>query len=340
MRQRQRGWIGVHLFDTAGAGAFGGAARAGGSLDELLTGLVRPLTGELAAGGLVRRWFFQRGWVGGPHLRLVLLPTSVSRAQETGDAAADAAHDASPEPTRDAARDTAREPGPDAGAGAELGDDAGAGTGAEAGPAAPVVEEIRRVVRHRAHRFAAAPRPGRHRAPYATARHGGAPRQAVTFTAWRDGHQPAAVDEHVAFCSRMALRLVSAGLPPGRREDAALSLILASWFTAEADPERLAEQPFVRAAARPAPVAREARPGGPLANEPAGDSTMDEAVVRWSASLAELDEALRATGLPSHEVAATLDGCARMACNRLGVEPDTERGLRRLAADAVAEFAA
>ncbi|TDE24936.1 hypothetical protein E1295_45295 [Nonomuraea mesophila] len=53
------GWVGAHLFHS-------------GDLDPLITGVVDPVTRELAADGTARRAFFLRYWEGGPHVRLRL----------------------------------------------------------------------------------------------------------------------------------------------------------------------------------------------------------------------------------------------------------------------------
>ncbi|MEV0621982.1 lantibiotic dehydratase C-terminal domain-containing protein [Nonomuraea sp. NPDC050404] len=52
-------WVGAHLFHF-------------GDLDPLITGVVGPVTRELAADGTARRAFFLRYWEGGQHVRLRL----------------------------------------------------------------------------------------------------------------------------------------------------------------------------------------------------------------------------------------------------------------------------
>ncbi|HKR50822.1 MAG TPA: thiopeptide-type bacteriocin biosynthesis protein [Pseudonocardiaceae bacterium] len=51
------------------------------ALDDLLRRAVRPLVGELAAGGLIDGFFFIRYWQGGPHVRLRVLPRDQAQAQ-------------------------------------------------------------------------------------------------------------------------------------------------------------------------------------------------------------------------------------------------------------------
>ncbi|HEY6323910.1 MAG TPA: lantibiotic dehydratase C-terminal domain-containing protein [Thermoanaerobaculia bacterium] len=55
-------WISFHVF------------YHGGSLDRLLAGLVRPTVERLSRQGHIAAFFFVRYWLGGPHVRLRLLP--------------------------------------------------------------------------------------------------------------------------------------------------------------------------------------------------------------------------------------------------------------------------
>lgn len=54
------------------------------ALDDLLRSAVRPLAGELAAGGLIDGYFFVRYWQGGPHVRLRVLVRDQAEAQPVG----------------------------------------------------------------------------------------------------------------------------------------------------------------------------------------------------------------------------------------------------------------
>ncbi|WP_432837579.1 thiopeptide-type bacteriocin biosynthesis protein [Dactylosporangium sp. CA-092794] len=62
-------WIGLHIYYASNA-------------DPLLLQCVAPLVARLRERGLLRRWFFIRYWVEGPHIRLRLLPASEAVAAE------------------------------------------------------------------------------------------------------------------------------------------------------------------------------------------------------------------------------------------------------------------
>ncbi|MGH3826700.1 MAG: thiopeptide-type bacteriocin biosynthesis protein [Pseudonocardiaceae bacterium] len=64
----ERRWVSAHLYYH-------------GALDDLLRCAVRPLVGELAAGGLIEGFFFVRYWQGGPHVRLRVLLAGQAPAQ-------------------------------------------------------------------------------------------------------------------------------------------------------------------------------------------------------------------------------------------------------------------
>lgn len=61
-------WVSAHLYYH-------------GALNDLLRCAVRPLVGELAAGGLIDGFFFIRYWQGGPHVRLRVLLRDQAKAQ-------------------------------------------------------------------------------------------------------------------------------------------------------------------------------------------------------------------------------------------------------------------
>jgi thiopeptide-type bacteriocin biosynthesis protein len=63
----QTAWISAHLFHR-------------GAMDDLITGTVAPLIGELNSSRALNGFFFLRYWEGGPHLRLRILPTSTAHA--------------------------------------------------------------------------------------------------------------------------------------------------------------------------------------------------------------------------------------------------------------------
>ncbi|MEO3805424.1 lantibiotic dehydratase C-terminal domain-containing protein [Nonomuraea sp. B1E8] len=87
------GWVGAHLFHF-------------GDLDPLITGVVDPVTRELAADGTARRAFFLRYWEGGQHVRLRLEvpdPALRPRVQDLVRERAAAHFAARPSPSVDAA---------------------------------------------------------------------------------------------------------------------------------------------------------------------------------------------------------------------------------------------
>jgi thiopeptide-type bacteriocin biosynthesis protein len=62
-------WVSLHLFYAANA-------------NPVLVECVAPLVAELRAQGLIRKWFFIRYWLEGPHVRLRLLPADRARTAE------------------------------------------------------------------------------------------------------------------------------------------------------------------------------------------------------------------------------------------------------------------
>ncbi len=62
-------WQSLHVFYAANA-------------NPVLVHGVAPLVARLRERGLLRRWFFIRYWMEGPHVRLRMLPTSLERAAE------------------------------------------------------------------------------------------------------------------------------------------------------------------------------------------------------------------------------------------------------------------
>ncbi|PZH16293.1 lantibiotic biosynthesis protein [Streptomyces sp. NTH33] len=71
------GWISLHTFYAANA-------------NPVLVECVGPLVESLRKRGLLRKWFFIRYWLEGPHIRLRLLPTDPSHADEVREIAEDA----------------------------------------------------------------------------------------------------------------------------------------------------------------------------------------------------------------------------------------------------------
>ncbi|MBM0274987.1 thiopeptide-type bacteriocin biosynthesis protein [Micromonospora tarensis] len=62
-------WISLHIHYASNS-------------DPLLSQCVEPLVSELRGRGLLRRWFFIRYWLEGPHVRLRLLPTDETASAE------------------------------------------------------------------------------------------------------------------------------------------------------------------------------------------------------------------------------------------------------------------
>ncbi|MDG4832114.1 thiopeptide-type bacteriocin biosynthesis protein [Solwaraspora sp. WMMD1047] len=71
------GWISLHIYYASNS-------------DPMLLRCVGPLVADLRDRGLLRRWFFIRYWLEGPHVRLRLLPADESAAEEVRLAAQEA----------------------------------------------------------------------------------------------------------------------------------------------------------------------------------------------------------------------------------------------------------
>ncbi|MBY8877931.1 thiopeptide-type bacteriocin biosynthesis protein [Actinacidiphila acidipaludis] len=74
------GWLSLHVFYAANA-------------NPVLVHCVRPLVERLREQGLLRRWFFIRYWLEGPHVRLRLLPADAAAAGAVAEAAEQAITD-------------------------------------------------------------------------------------------------------------------------------------------------------------------------------------------------------------------------------------------------------
>ena len=70
-------WISLHVFYAANA-------------NPVLVQCVKPLVADLQERGLLSKWFFIRYWLEGPHIRLRLLPSDETRADEVRKIAEDA----------------------------------------------------------------------------------------------------------------------------------------------------------------------------------------------------------------------------------------------------------
>ncbi|MFC4585737.1 lantibiotic dehydratase C-terminal domain-containing protein [Sphaerisporangium corydalis] len=334
-------WVSAHVFYQ-------------GDLDPLITGVVAPLVAELDAAGLAREFFFLRYWDGGPHLRLRVLPAT--------DGAADAA---------DASGVTDRRTG---GVRAEVerlvAERFGDHLARYPSAGHPDPEEYARMARSLAER--------EHLTSYSERPH---PPNSVSFIPYRRehdryGHGPAieAVERHFAESSRIALRVVTLGVPADRRATAAGALILLTWFIGEPDPGRLASWtgdlgPGGRASwtggRRRAPDGDDARrdkvtglarrmralaavqdppPGGTLADWARSARTLRDTLTALAAEGAFVPpsrgwEGRGGIATPGGGVPTVLDICAHLICNRFGLSIVTEAALRRLAAEAVAVLA-
>ena len=259
-----------------------------GDLDTLLLGGVAPLLAELRAGGLVERSFFLRYWDGGPHLRLRLLPPSELDSKEVERLALDRLR-----------RYLAGHPAPESAAVAGYPRLAPRLAGREG-----VTDYLRQPLpNNTVHAIAYAPE---------TDRYG-------------DGPALAAVEDHFAESSRIALGLISAGATRGHRHTTALCAIMLGWLAAGrtpapvTDPE-LEERYLASRAALHTLTVRVAE----IAN---GTSTLPAsgALTAWWRSIG------------AEPVRRVADLCAHLLCNRLGLSYPDERTVRRLAARAVAD---
>jgi hypothetical protein len=148
----------------------------------------------------------------------------------------------------------------------------------------------------------------------------------------RYGHGPAiqAVERHFVESSRIALRAVVMGASTTQRTAAAVAVVLLAWFVAPAplvgSADRLQESPQVlRLAEQMRGLAARAgtlAPGGML--------------VDWARSLVVLRDSLLArAGTGDSTVAAVLDTCAHLICNRLGLSIAAEGAVRALGSNAM-----
>lgn len=286
-----RRWVSVHAYYH-------------GDLDTLLLGGVAPLLAELRAGGLVERSFFLRYWDGGPHLRLRLLPPSDSDSDLVTAGTADTADTADSAEVERLALDRLRRylashPAPESTAVAGYPRLAPRLAGREG-----VTDYLRQPLpNNTVHAIAYAPE---------TDRYG-------------EGPALAAVEDHFAESSRIALGLIAAGATMGHRHTTALCAIMLGWLAAGrapapvTDPE-LEERYLASRAALHTLTVRVAE----IAN---GTSTLPAsgALTAWWRSIG------------AEPVRRVADLCAHLLCNRLGLSYPDERTVRKLAARAVAD---
>jgi thiopeptide-type bacteriocin biosynthesis protein len=291
-----------------------------GDPDRLLLDAVDPLVTELAGRELVADWFFLRYWDGGTHVRLRVRPPEAGSAGEVRDVIGERLAEylrLYPSPDRISADDYAR-----------LARVLAGGEGVT----------------------------GYAEQPY--------PNNSVAFLPYRPEHDRyghgttlAAVERHFGESSRLALSLLRAGLPAGRRETAGYSLVLLTWLCAEPDPARLAgwatetalawgggptgavgadarafDERFARRRDQLVTVARQVRvAAAQLDHDPPGAGMLGH----WGRSVVRLRAALDGR----RPVRPVLDICAHLVCNRLGISVPEECYLRYLAARAVATIA-
>jgi thiopeptide-type bacteriocin biosynthesis protein len=180
-------WISVHLFHR-------------GNLDHLITGAVAPLVEDLTGSGALGGYFFLRYWEGGPHLRLRLLPTSPSHAEQVRSTL-----------IQRATRYLTDHPSPPAPAHA-----------AEAYQA--LAQRLAHAERLTDHDRALHPDDTVEFIPYQP-----------EYAAY--GQRPAltAVEAHFTESSTIALHLLTAGIPPARRHAAALAMLMLTLAVCEPD---------------------------------------------------------------------------------------------------------
>ncbi|MFF4323638.1 thiopeptide-type bacteriocin biosynthesis protein [Streptomyces sp. NPDC001568] len=283
-------WVSAHIFHQ-------------GDTDQLILGVLGPLTARLRDTGLSDADFFLRYWEGGPHVRLRVSVPAVENRGPVRTAISTACdawfrdHPSVPyldqeQYTRQAGVLAARE-----------------GMTAHATRLYPN-DSVRFIPYRREYRR------------YGT------------------GEHMAAVERHFAESSGIALSLLEAGAGPEERQTAAYCMLLIAWFTAvESDPTRVeAEGPgnwaewirpefeghFDRRRATLISLLRSMRQ---LALR-VGDLPEAGNLARWAHSVRRL-----AGSAPDR--ARVLDACAHLLCNRLGVQLDQEGYVRHLAARAM-----
>jgi thiopeptide-type bacteriocin biosynthesis protein len=276
-------------------------------LDPLLTGLVGPLVDELAAAGLVEDYFFLRYWDGGNHLRLRLLPVA------GGEAGKDAVRRLVEKRATAFLRDR---------------------------PAADLLAQGK----YEYSEYAAWAAQLENLTEYLPRAY---PNNTVAFIRYQREYERythaaiEAVERHFVESSRIALRLLRAGLSAGRRDTAAFSILLLSWLCAGIGGEHLArtvaafgrrrdaEQRFARQAGTLGQLALRMRARAAQGAHGTGGGALDA----WLHSVTRLRDTLGSTPL----MPSIIDTCAHLAGNRLGVTLPEEGYLRYLAARTLIE---
>jgi thiopeptide-type bacteriocin biosynthesis protein len=268
-----------------------------GDVDLLLTRMVGPLTAELAADRLADRSFFLRYWDGGPHLRLRLAPLPGCGDEVRARVRARAAEYFRRNPSR-APQD--------------------GGDYAAQAAALAAAEGMTDYLRH--------PRPA----------------DSLEFIPYRREHDRygygasmEAVEAHFVESSRIALALVTTGMPAGVRTTAAYSVLLVAWLAGGVTPRLArarAEAAYDRQRERLHAIARAmhalVRHSADRGEEPSGGE-----LAGWARSVGRLRAALDRAGAPPS--GTVIDTCAHLMCNRLGVNVAEEAHLRQLASRAL-----
>ncbi|MFI6596584.1 lantibiotic dehydratase C-terminal domain-containing protein [Nonomuraea sp. NPDC050536] len=132
-----------------------------------------------------------------------------------------------------------------------------------------------------------------------------------------------AVEGHFHESSRIALELLAARLPHGRRDTAWLTMLLAAWEVTGPEPG-----PVAPADERLASLAVHAR-------KVVAQGTSGGVVGGWHASVRKLAGELERAGFEQERVARTVDLCAHLLANRLGIRVHEEARLRAMGRRAV-----
>lgn len=295
-----------------------------GDLDHLLTHAVAALVDELAGAGAVQGWFFLRYWERGPHLRLRILPDHGRRTEVEKVV------------TERLLRYLRTHPSPD---------------------------------RMRQDQYAALARTlarVEQRDAYAERLH---PHNTVSFIPYRrehdrfgDGASIEAVERHFVESSRIALRVLTMGTSPDQRATVACAAILSTWLVWEPDPRRLVESigdagwgktgpvdllgidggvdvaSVERQRERAVEIARRVSRLVAMAHDAPDTGTF----IDWARSVTALRDSLArpaAAGASVPPVLPTLDICAHLFCNRLGLPLDAEDVVRTRAVEALEALA-
>jgi thiopeptide-type bacteriocin biosynthesis protein len=162
-----------------------------GDLDAVLVEAVGPVVAGLSSAGALGSWFFLRYWEGGPHLRLRLRPATAEHAEEVRTRLLEGC-----------ARHLRNRPAP------------------------PLPEGALDAYREAAERWARAERLGEHDRRVRVADSVELVAYCPERRVYGEGAALAAVESHFAESSALALRLLQARLPAGRRRAVALAALM------------------------------------------------------------------------------------------------------------------